>query len=90
MLTAMPGNNLNMRCDVEEGEFVGWHIKFVLRFFKTKPHAVEITAHKSGKISITDLHEISQMLPVDVWPQFALDAFRQKGRKEPQQERLIP
>lgn len=74
--------------DVPRGEpWEGWRVTFTLETF---PHGVVGGVFASnGSVSFTDPRKISEILSVDMWPEFAAKTFRQRVGKMDEEMRLF-
>jgi hypothetical protein len=69
---------ISMFHDLTDGLHVGWEIEFCLHPATNRGQRATVVARSPTGRTIRDPHKISQMLPVEDWPEFARKALGQR------------
>lgn len=78
LMSVVAADPFNMHHTVTSGAWRGYRVTFSLTFFSTRKPLVQVFAARKGSRTITNPKTVADMLPFDVWPEFAQQAFRQR------------
>lgn len=90
-MSIVADETFRMHHDVYGGPYAGYAVTFALTFVEGRETVIDVWATRKDANPVSDPKIVAKILPFDMWPEFAQNAFRQRVEKgtNTAQERLF-